>query len=64
MVDVVVNHFGWAGAANTVAYSEFSPFNNQSYFHPYCPITSYDYNSNLTAVQDVSFSWLILAKAC
>lgn len=30
-------------------YSVFNPFNAQSYFHPYCPIT--DYN-NLTQVEE------------
>ena len=54
MFDVVANHFGWAGAASTVDYADFTPFNQQSYFHSYCPITDADYSSNQTAVEDVS----------
>ena len=56
MLDVVINHFGWAGAENTVNYAEFNPFNQQSFFHSYCPITDYDYSSNQTAVEDVRVS--------
>jgi alpha-amylase len=51
MVDIVVNHFAWTGAANTVDYSTFVPFNTPADFHPYCPITSADYASNQTAVE-------------
>ncbi|MCJ1356998.1 MAG: hypothetical protein MMC33_006994 [Icmadophila ericetorum] len=52
MVDVVINDFGWAGTPSSVNYATFQPFNSQSYFHSYCPITSYDYSSNQTAVED------------
>jgi alpha-amylase len=52
MVDVVVNHFGWAGNSSTVDYARFSPFNSEPYFHSYCPITQYDYWYNQTAVED------------
>lgn len=48
----MVNHFGWAGNEASVNYATFQPFNNQGYFHPYCPITSQDYSSNQTAVED------------
>ena len=48
MVDIVVNHNGWAGAASTVDYSSFSPFNAEADYHSYCQI---DY-SNTTSVQD------------
>jgi len=48
MVDVVTNHMGYNGAATTVQYSTFNPFNSQSYYHPYCAI---DLN-NITSVQD------------
>ena len=48
MVDIVVNHFAWPGAANAVDYSTYNPFNNAEYFHPYCPI---DYN-NATSLKD------------
>lgn len=36
MVDVVANHFGWPGNAQSVDYSKFRPFNDQKFFHPYC----------------------------
>ncbi|KAI9657628.1 MAG: hypothetical protein M1821_002804 [Bathelium mastoideum] len=47
MVDVVFNHGGWYGAPNTVDYSDFSPLDTQSMFHPYCAI---DYN-NQTSIE-------------
>ena len=53
MVDVVVNHFAWSGNSSTVNYHDFTPFNGPSYFHSYCPITSYDYCCNQTGVEDV-----------
>ena len=54
MVDVVVNHFAWYGSPSSVNYASFTPFNSQSYFHPYCPITTDDYSSDITAVEEVS----------
>ncbi|KAL8720074.1 MAG: hypothetical protein Q9225_003009 [Loekoesia sp. 1 TL-2023] len=54
MIDVVVNHYGWAGKSTTVDYQKFLPFNDAKYFHPYCPITQGDYLSNQTAVEKVS----------
>jgi alpha-amylase len=42
MVDVVVNHFAWPGPANLTNYSHFNPFNDASFYHPYCEITNYD----------------------
>jgi len=42
MVDVVVNHFVSPRPANLTNYSRFGPFNNASFFHPYCEITNYD----------------------
>ena len=50
MVDVVVNHFGWNGAPSSVDYSDFNPFNEESYFHPYCAI-NYDDMDNTTNIQ-------------
>jgi alpha-amylase len=47
MVDVVTNHMGYLGAGDDVDYSTFNPFNNQSYYHPFCLI---DYN-NATSIQ-------------
>ncbi|KAF2707853.1 glycoside hydrolase family 13 protein [Pleomassaria siparia CBS 279.74] len=49
MVDVVTNHNGWNGSADTVDYSRFHPFDDAKYYHPYCPITDYD---NQTMVED------------
>jgi len=51
MVDVVTNHMAYAGCGDCVDYSVFEPFNNQSYFHPYCAI---DYD-NATSIQEVGF---------
>ncbi|KAK4503775.1 hypothetical protein PRZ48_004690 [Zasmidium cellare] len=50
MVDIVVNHYAWSGAPDTVDYSTFGPFNNQNYFHSYCAI---DFNdiSNTTQIE-------------
>jgi len=56
MVDVVVNHFGWPGNSSTVDYASFSPFNQQSLFHSYCPITQDDYKNNQSAVESVGLS--------
>lgn len=56
MVDIVVNHFGYAGSDNSIDYSKISPFNSKSYFHSYCTITSYDYASNQTGVEDVQLN--------
>jgi len=42
MVDIVVNHFAWQGAASTVDYSTYNPFNNQKYFHPFCQLNNYN----------------------
>ena len=53
MVDVVVNHFGWAGDGNNVNYSKMYPFDDLKYYHPYCKITDADYLSNQTAVEQV-----------
>ncbi|KAL9637474.1 MAG: hypothetical protein Q9204_001869 [Flavoplaca sp. TL-2023a] len=51
MVDVVVNHFGWAGNGRTVDYTKMYPFDNRKYYHPYCVIMNQDYLSNQTAVE-------------
>lgn len=54
MVDVVVNHFASAGDPSMVDYKSFYPFNDTSFFHPYCPITPSDYTSDQHAVENVS----------
>ncbi|KAL8773540.1 MAG: hypothetical protein Q9209_001645 [Squamulea sp. 1 TL-2023] len=51
MIDVVVNHYGWAGSGSTVEYRKMYPFTDRDYFHPYRKITSQDYLSNQTAVE-------------
>ncbi|KAF7508534.1 hypothetical protein GJ744_009083 [Endocarpon pusillum] len=38
MLDVVVGNMAFAGAPEKVDYSVFAPFNQQAFFHPYCPI--------------------------
>ncbi|KAJ9634221.1 hypothetical protein H2199_009051 [Coniosporium tulheliwenetii] len=50
MLDVVVNHFAWAGNGTTVDYSMFNPFNSEDYFHPF-KLLSKDDPGNLTAAQ-------------
>ncbi|PGH08483.1 alpha-amylase A type-3 [Helicocarpus griseus UAMH5409] len=47
MVDVVANHMGFAGPGASVDYSQFVPFNSNSYFHTYCPIDNYDDQANV-----------------
>ncbi|KAF1349150.1 alpha-amylase [Delphinella strobiligena] len=47
MVDVVTNHMGYRGCGECVDYSTFNPFNEESYFHPFCLI---DYD-NATSVE-------------
>ena len=54
MLDVVVNHYGWAGNSSTVDYQKLVPFNQVEDFHTYCPFTSQDYSSNQSAVEHVS----------
>jgi len=47
MVDIVTNDMGYAGCGDCVDYSIFNPFNDESYYHPFCLI---DY-SNATSIQ-------------
>ena len=49
MVDVVVNHFGWAGAGTSVDYTHLNPFNEEKYFHSYCEVSS---TTNMTNIDD------------
>ena len=39
MVDIVVNHFAWAGNHSSVQYDRLIPFSNSSYYHTYCAVT-------------------------
>jgi len=54
MLDVVANHYGWAGNSSAVDYSRLIPFNDAKYFHSYCPITSEDYSSSQSVIEQVS----------
>ncbi|KIM98961.1 glycoside hydrolase family 13 protein [Oidiodendron maius Zn] len=45
MVDVVTNHMGYLGCGTCVDYSVFTPFNSESYYHPFCLINYNDDNS-------------------
>ncbi|KAI9686306.1 MAG: hypothetical protein M1820_010662, partial [Bogoriella megaspora] len=47
MVDVVVNHVGWNGSPQSVNYTAFRPFNNESYYHQYCQV---DYSNSTSVV--------------
>lgn len=49
MLDIVVNHMGYAGSGWEVDFDILNPFNDESYFHSYCEITS---ATNETNVQD------------
>ncbi|KAI9655165.1 MAG: hypothetical protein M1821_005648 [Bathelium mastoideum] len=51
MVDVVVNHFAWDGPYQQINYTQFDPFNDEKYFHPYCLIEDYT-DANDTVIQD------------
>ncbi|KAL4932676.1 alpha-amylase [Aspergillus undulatus] len=42
MVDVVANHMGYVGAADSVDYSVFNPLDSQEYYHDPCDISNYD----------------------
>ncbi|KAH8820547.1 glycoside hydrolase family 13 protein [Xylogone sp. PMI_703] len=45
MVDVVTNHMGYLGCGDCVNYSTFTPFNQESFYHPFCLINYNDVNS-------------------
>lgn len=49
MVDVVPNHMAYDGCGECVNYTGLYPFNEQSYFHPFCLIDS----DNATSVEVV-----------
>lgn len=52
MLDVVVNHMGYAGNGWSVDYSIFNPFDDAKYFHDFAPIV------NATNQTDVEVGWL------
>ncbi|KAI5242421.1 alpha-amylase [Aureobasidium subglaciale] len=45
MVDIVTNHMAYDGCGTCVDYSQYNPFNQQSYYHPFCLINYNDQNS-------------------
>jgi len=45
MVDIVTNHMAYNGCGTCVDYSQYNPFNKQSYYHPFCLINYNDQNS-------------------
>src|SRR5579862_9047189 len=47
MLDIVVNNMAYNGDPHNVDYSTLHPLNDQSYFHPYCPINYSDRDSTL-----------------
>jgi len=42
MVDIVVNHNGNVGYPNETVYTQFTPFDDESYYHTYCNITNWN----------------------
>lgn len=53
MVDIVVNHNGWNGDANSTDFSSFKPFNKVSQYHtPACDIDYTKYDSDIDAITD------------
>jgi hypothetical protein len=47
MLDITVNNMAFLGDPNNINYGSLQPFNNQKYFHPYCPINYGDRTSTL-----------------
>jgi alpha-amylase len=53
MVDVVVNHFAWAGNGTEVDYSTFVPFDDEKYFHEFKLLTD-DTSGDVEKAQTVT----------
>lgn len=53
MLDVVVNHMGYAGAGDDVQYDVFKPFDDEKYFHSYCAVDASSDNQT-----NVEVCWL------
>ncbi|KAJ6015835.1 alpha-amylase [Penicillium herquei] len=66
MMDTVINNMAYmtngSNPATSIDYSVFTPFNNEDYFHPYCPILNWNNyteaqlcqtGDNLTALPDL-----------
>jgi len=58
MMDIVVNHMAFSGAANNIDYSILNPFNDAKYYHHYCEM---DYSGkNLTSLEECWLgSWFV-----
>jgi alpha-amylase len=50
MLDIVVNNMAYKGDPNHVDYGSLQPFNDEKYFHKYCPINYSDRQSTLNVV--------------
>lgn len=53
MLDVVVNHMGYAGSGRNVHYNVLAPFNDEKYFHDYCAVDASSGNQT-----NVEVCWL------
>lgn len=56
MIDIVTNHYAYSGSPEDIDYSIFSPFNDESYFHTYCPIDYEDLTNTVRLPATVSRS--------
>ena len=54
MIDIVTNHYAYSGSPEDIDYSIFSPFNDESYFHTYCPIDYEDLTNTVRLPATVS----------
>ncbi|OQO11107.1 hypothetical protein B0A48_05362 [Cryoendolithus antarcticus] len=46
MLDIVVNHMAYSGAPDTIDYSILQPFNDEKYYHSYCPVDDVTNSTN------------------
>jgi len=58
MVDVVANHFGYAGTASNINYGLMNPFNNKNYFHSTCFIDTSTDQNNVEKVCQFLYSFI------
>lgn len=52
MADVVVNNMAWNGAPDTIDYTQLHPFNDASFYHPFCTISEQDFATYDANVQN------------
>jgi len=51
MVDVVVNHNGWGGSVDSIDFSAFKPFDQESdYNMPYCEMAYGDFSNIVRSI--------------